>query len=135
MFKDATNIFSRADNTVATVIPAMDGIEDILSTGNDKYSASIKQALSIGKETLNKYYSKTEASELYRIAMGIYIDFYTRIGTNVEFQYYILGISYATSSGSIGSQSGLRQLQVLCVNAGRPPTRPSRSRQRRGLQM
>jgi hypothetical protein len=66
------NFFSRADNTVAHVIPAMDGIEDMLSTSSDEYSAPIKQALNIGKETLNKYYSKTDASEVYRIAMGKY---------------------------------------------------------------
>jgi hypothetical protein len=56
------------------VIPAMDHIEDVLSTNatSARYSRSIKSALSIGRRTLNKYYSKTDFSEAYRIAMGMF---------------------------------------------------------------
>ena len=34
------------------------------------YSVSIRAALAIGKKTLNRYYNKTDHSEVYRIAMG-----------------------------------------------------------------
>jgi hypothetical protein len=34
------------------------------------YSASIKASITLGKKTLNRYYDKTDQSEIYRIAMG-----------------------------------------------------------------
>jgi len=37
-----------------------------------KYSAGIHAAIRIGKQTLDRYYSLTDASEVYRIAMGKY---------------------------------------------------------------
>lgn len=59
----------------------MDHIDSVLVnaivTGTDqkkvKLLISIKAALSIGKRTLNRYYDKTDLSEVYRIAMGKYI--------------------------------------------------------------
>lgn len=35
-----------------------------------KFPESIKMAISLGKKTLNKYYDKTDHSEIYRIVMG-----------------------------------------------------------------
>ena len=62
---------------------AMDHIDSVLVnaivTGTDqkkvKLLISIKAVLSIGKleRTLNRYYDKTDLSEVYRIAMGKYI--------------------------------------------------------------
>ena len=36
------------------------------------YPLAIKAALAIGKKTLNRYYDKTDHSEVFRIAMGMY---------------------------------------------------------------
>lgn len=50
----------------------MDHIDTHLATAtqNADYSPSIRAALTIGKRTLNRYYTKTDLSEIYRIAMG-----------------------------------------------------------------
>jgi hypothetical protein len=58
----------------------MDHIDDYLATacGNIKLSKAIRAALAIGKETLNRYYNKTDQSDVYRIAMGrsVHLFFY-----------------------------------------------------------
>jgi hypothetical protein len=75
VFKDATLFFSR-DGTpnIATVIPAMDRIDEVLTTNalDKQYSISVQAALAMGKKTLNRYYSKTDFSDVYRIAMSTY---------------------------------------------------------------
>jgi len=56
----------------------MDHIDSVLATAiltgvDSKKIAlrpSIKASLSIGKQTLNRYYNKTDHSEVFRIAMG-----------------------------------------------------------------
>jgi hypothetical protein len=50
----------------------MDHIDEYLATAsqNVKYSEAIRAALALGKRTLNRYYDKTDHSEVYRIAMG-----------------------------------------------------------------
>jgi hypothetical protein len=60
------------------VIPAMDIIDKHLATAvlNNKYKSSIQAALVVGKKHLNKYYTMTDHSELYRIAMGMCFDLY-----------------------------------------------------------
>ena len=75
IFKDATLFFSRRTPSISTVIPAMDHIDAHLATAAQSavYSPSIRAALAIGKETLNRYYNKTDYSEVYRIAMGMFI--------------------------------------------------------------
>jgi hypothetical protein len=52
----------------------MDHIDTYLATAtqNGSYSASIRAALAIGKRTLNRYYNKTDHSEVYRIAMSTF---------------------------------------------------------------
>ena len=52
----------------------MDQIDEHLATAaiNDKYSFAIKATLAIGKKTLNRYYDKTDYSEVFRIAMGTF---------------------------------------------------------------
>ena len=42
---------------------------------NVEYSPALQAALSLGKNLLDKYYSLTDDSEVYRIAMGMYIIF------------------------------------------------------------
>lgn len=50
----------------------MDHIDKNLATSaiDDNYPLALKAALAIGKKTLNKYYEKTDQSDVYRIAMG-----------------------------------------------------------------
>ncbi|PPQ96423.1 hypothetical protein CVT26_005101 [Gymnopilus dilepis] len=72
IFKDATLFFSRATPNLATVIPAMDHIDKVLATCSDspdQFWPAIRAALAIRKKASNKYYNKTDHSEVYRIAM------------------------------------------------------------------
>jgi len=50
----------------------MDHIDEHLATAalNPDYPLAVKAALAIGKTTLNRYYNKTDQSEVFRIAMG-----------------------------------------------------------------
>jgi len=50
----------------------MDHIDEHLATAaiDNEYPLAIKAALAIGKKTLNRYYDKTDHSEVFRIAMG-----------------------------------------------------------------
>ncbi|PPQ83589.1 hypothetical protein CVT26_001414 [Gymnopilus dilepis] len=68
-------LFSRATPSLATVIPAMDHIDKVLATCSDsphQFSPAIRAALAIGKNALNRYYSKTDHPEVYRIAMVLH---------------------------------------------------------------
>ena len=53
----------------------MDYIDDYLEKAGRNFNLSkpIRAALAIGKETLNRYYNKTDQSDVYRIAMGRFI--------------------------------------------------------------
>jgi hypothetical protein len=75
VFKDATLFFSRATPNLAIVIPAMDHIDESLSTDaiNPDRTPAIRAALSLAKKTLNRYYSLTDSSDVYRIAMGTFL--------------------------------------------------------------
>ena len=57
------------------VIPAMDHIDEVLSSQSldCRYNVSICASLGLAKKTLNHYYSMTDMSEVYRIAMGMYL--------------------------------------------------------------
>ncbi|KAM6490966.1 hypothetical protein JOM56_013586 [Amanita muscaria] len=73
IFKDATLYFSRDGvPNIAMVIPAMDHLDEALTTNtiNANISDPIQAALLIRKKTLNRYYSKTDLSGVYRIAMS-----------------------------------------------------------------
>jgi hypothetical protein len=74
-----TTFFSRATPNLATVIPAMDHIDNVLTLQslNRMYEAPIHVALAMGKRTLNRYYTLTDASEVYRIAMSMCTHFYS----------------------------------------------------------
>jgi hypothetical protein len=52
----------------------MDHIDEKLTSNSinrTKYKPSIRASLSLAKKTLNHYYDLTDASEVYRIAMGM----------------------------------------------------------------
>ncbi|KAG2756746.1 hypothetical protein P692DRAFT_20714747, partial [Suillus brevipes Sb2] len=72
ILKDATLFFSRSTPNLATVIPAMDLIDEKLTTysQNHRFLPSIHAAVGLGKRTLNRYYQLMDTSEVYRIAMG-----------------------------------------------------------------
>ncbi|KAH7904609.1 hypothetical protein BJ138DRAFT_977167, partial [Hygrophoropsis aurantiaca] len=56
----------------ATVIPAMDGIDEVFTNhviDNMTLNPAIQAAVSVGKKTLNCYYSLTDSSSVYHIAM------------------------------------------------------------------
>jgi hypothetical protein len=56
----------------------MDHIDEHLATAalDYKYPLTLKAALAIGKKTLNRYYDKTDHSEVFRIAMGMFYFFF-----------------------------------------------------------
>ncbi|KIJ09551.1 hypothetical protein PAXINDRAFT_45902, partial [Paxillus involutus ATCC 200175] len=76
ILKDTTLFFSRSSTTpnLTTVIPAMDHIDKHLTTyvRDKSYLQSICSAVSLAKATLNRYYSLTDSSEVYRIAMVLH---------------------------------------------------------------
>lgn len=74
IFKDATLYFSCSTPTLATVIPAMDHIDETLTSQSldSDYEPAIRTALGLAKKVLNRYYSATDHSEVYRIAMSTY---------------------------------------------------------------
>ena len=73
VLKDATMFFSCSMPNLAMVIPAMDFIDEIFTTGMLQRNALdpvICAAIGLAKKTLNMYYLHTDASKLYRIVMG-----------------------------------------------------------------
>lgn len=73
VFQDATLIFSKSTPNLAYVIPAMDRIDSHLATvsvNEDKYAGAIRGTCKLAKKHLNVYYSLTDLSSTYRIAMG-----------------------------------------------------------------
>jgi len=50
----------------------MDHLDEHLATATvgQKYDPAIRAAVTIGKRTLNRYYDRSDHSEVYRIAMG-----------------------------------------------------------------
>ena len=51
----------------------MDHIDRVLASASNspfKFCVAIRAALAIGKSAMNRYYNKTDHSEVYRIAMG-----------------------------------------------------------------
>ena len=73
ILKDATTVFSRVSPDLPTVIPTMDRIDTYFTwaiSPSGRKNPAIRAALKVAKCTLNRYYSLTDASETYRIAMG-----------------------------------------------------------------
>jgi hypothetical protein len=65
--------FSTDTPCLTSVIPAIDKIDNELTKAlkNKDHSLALQAALVIGKGLLNKYYSLTDQSEVYRIAIGL----------------------------------------------------------------
>ncbi|KAG1760961.1 hypothetical protein EDD22DRAFT_780434 [Suillus occidentalis] len=75
ILKDATMFFSRSTPSLATVIPAMDLIDEKLMTYSldNKYLPAIHAAVGLAKKTLNRYYQLTDHSDVYHIAMILHL--------------------------------------------------------------
>ena len=75
MYKDVTLVFSQDTiATIAHVIPTMDQINMMLSSSfTEPLSPSVKHALSFAWKIMDKYYSKTDLSNAYQIAMGKFL--------------------------------------------------------------
>lgn len=73
IYKDATLFFSQDQvSSIANVIPTMDRIDALLTDAPvEPLSPSVKKALKFARKSINKYYAKTDLSNVYRIAMGI----------------------------------------------------------------
>ncbi|KAE9400038.1 hypothetical protein BT96DRAFT_819729, partial [Gymnopus androsaceus JB14] len=87
IFKNATLLFSKdSESTISQVIPMMDIIDDFLididtgslSNGPPKRNlhAAVKAAVVLAKATMNCYYSQTDESNVYCIAMGMISYYY-----------------------------------------------------------
>jgi hypothetical protein len=91
----------------------MDHIDEHLASAsvNLKYDPAIRAALGIGKRTLNRYYSRTDQSELYRIAMGTCKLSFMHDLANIllSYQSYTPATSYPISSLPVGLPLGSRQ--------------------------
>ncbi|KAG2740021.1 hypothetical protein P692DRAFT_201661585, partial [Suillus brevipes Sb2] len=75
ILKDATLYFSRSTPNLSMVIPAMDHIDSVFTNGiikRDTLDPAIRAALGLAKRTLNRYYSLTDTSKVYRIAMVLH---------------------------------------------------------------
>ncbi|KAJ3817925.1 hypothetical protein F5880DRAFT_1492181, partial [Lentinula raphanica] len=75
ILNDATTFFSANGVNTSSVIPAMYAIDKVFATGvlnEENLSEPVRHVLTIGKKTLNKYYSLMDDSDLYRMAMGMY---------------------------------------------------------------
>ncbi|EIW58933.1 uncharacterized protein TRAVEDRAFT_104594, partial [Trametes versicolor FP-101664 SS1] len=73
MLKDATTFFSKQTPNLASVIPAMDHIDAHLTTAShdeQAFDSALRISAGLAQRTLNKYYSFTDDSTTYRIAMS-----------------------------------------------------------------
>jgi hypothetical protein len=95
VFKDVTLYFSSEKHcTITQIIPTMAKIDDIItatvvsstpSTGAPNkhvIHGSIKSALKLAKKVTNKYYSATDKSKVYRVAMGMFCPRHTTVSNN-----------------------------------------------------
>jgi len=67
--------FSRGAPNLAMVIPAIDYIDETFTTrmlSKETLDLAFRVAIWLAKRTLNRYYSLTDSSPVYRIAMSNY---------------------------------------------------------------
>ena len=70
-YKNATLYFSGDAANISAVIPAMDRIDLRLNAqANRPLHSSIKAAMKLAQRKINRYYSLTDLSSIYRISMG-----------------------------------------------------------------
>ena len=71
MYKNATLFFSHDSASIVAVIPAMDKLDVHLRPGTwEPYHFAIQAAMKLARKKINRYYSMTDLSSVYRIAMN-----------------------------------------------------------------
>jgi hypothetical protein len=78
MYKEATLFFSQDScATIAHVIPTMDRIDAMLRnvSGAKPLHPAVKHALTHARKSIDKYYAKTDLSNVYCIAMSDFFHF------------------------------------------------------------
>jgi hypothetical protein len=82
-YKRATLFFSQDSAGIAAVIPAMDRLSSNLNPSTKQtYHKSIIAAMRLARKKLDRYYSLTDRSTAYRIAMGKSVPFFERLITH-----------------------------------------------------
>ncbi|KAG1817557.1 uncharacterized protein BJ212DRAFT_1241613, partial [Suillus subaureus] len=72
--EDATTFFSCSTPNLATVIPTIDHIDEMLLAheSSSSLNSAVQSALTLGKKTLDCYYSLTDKSDVYHVAMMLH---------------------------------------------------------------
>ncbi|KAH9952782.1 hypothetical protein BC827DRAFT_1096363, partial [Russula dissimulans] len=72
-YKNATLFFSQDSTSVAAIIPAMDCLTDSLNQQTRKtHHPAITAAMKLAHKKIDRYYSLTDSSNMYRIAMVLH---------------------------------------------------------------
>jgi hypothetical protein len=118
--KDATLYFSRGSPNLAAVIPAMDHIDTVFTNAalpSSNLNPAIRVAVGIAKKTLNRYYSLTDASESYRVAMSKLIPtIFKTAFLIIVYKFFTLVTNLPTSEPQDGPMNGLRRQRKLFTN-------------------
>ncbi|PBK73764.1 hypothetical protein ARMSODRAFT_868807, partial [Armillaria solidipes] len=89
VLKDVMLYFSHSTPNLAMVILAMDHIDNVFATASltkETFSLAIHASLLIAKQMLNWYYSMTDASDLYHIAMVLHPQYKLDYFSNTQWQ-------------------------------------------------
>lgn len=84
-----------------------EAISNMIASSNNQYKPALKNVIQFGKAMLNKYYNKTDQSQLYQIAMGELILCYRFILAKTSIiQYFTPPSSWGTSVCRMASWMG-----------------------------
>ncbi|KAG1800172.1 uncharacterized protein BJ212DRAFT_1255023, partial [Suillus subaureus] len=74
VFKDAMTFFSHSTPNLTTVIPTINHIDEMLLAheSSSSLNSTVQSALTLGKKILDCYYSLTDKSDVYRVAMVLH---------------------------------------------------------------
>lgn len=72
VFDNAMQDFSHVGTSILAIIPGINIVNKWLSMDsvNSKFNSSICTTIGIAKQTINKYYSKTDELKIYHIIMN-----------------------------------------------------------------
>jgi hypothetical protein len=99
----------------------MGHIDEVLvaNTADQQFSPPIRAALVMGKQTLDRYYTKTDLSDVYRIAIGASLSLLSDRGVLIAFQSSTHATSSNTSRMPVGLKGGVRQHIAPCATLSR----------------
>lgn len=125
IFYDATMFFFRSTLNLAMVIPAMDHIDECLSNDvlNSTFKSCVCATASLAKKTLNQYYNKTDHTDVYQIAMDMFLChlYPPFLDANIA-QYCTQVTSVLASKMPTGTSNGSKQPRQLFVTSSSGPT-------------